>query len=68
MGEGAKSVNVGLMSLGLHGRLQATVHVPCVLYNDYLFPERVTPKPMNFVPLGLTDLSPLTVLLTAEAI
>jgi hypothetical protein len=68
MDDGAKSVNVGLMSLGMHGRLMANVHVPCVLYNDYLFPEKVSPKPMNFVPLGLTDLSPMVNLLSSEAI
>jgi hypothetical protein len=67
MDEGDKSVGAGLKSLGLHGRLLASVHVPCVLYNDYLCPE-MAPKPMNFVPLGLTDLSPMANLLTVEAI
>src|SRR5271157_3684083 len=61
MDEGDKSVGAGHRSLGLHGRLSANVHVPCVLYNDYLYPEMVTPKPMNFVPLGLTDLSPMVI-------
>jgi len=68
IGEGDQSVGAGLRSLGQHGRLLASVHVPCVLYNDYLYPELVTPKPMSFVPLGLTDLSPMAELLTAEAI
>lgn len=62
------SIGSGSASLALHGGLQATVHEPCVLFNDYLYPEVVTPKPMNFVPLGLTDLSPLANALLAEAI
>jgi hypothetical protein len=66
--EGDKSVSAGLRSLNQHGRLQASVHVPCVLFNDYLYPDAVTSKAMGFVPLGLTDLSPLTVLLISEAI
>jgi hypothetical protein len=68
MGEGDQSVGAGQRSLGSHGRLLASVHVPCVLYNDYLYPEIVTPKPMNFVPLGLTDLSPMAEAMTVEAI
>jgi hypothetical protein len=62
------SIGAGSRSLALHGGLQATVHVPCVLFNDYLYPEVVTDKPMNFVPLGLTDLSPMVNLLSSEAI
>lgn len=66
--DGNASVGAGKSSLGQHRRLQPDVHVPCVLYNDYLYPEVVMPKAMNFVPLGLTDLSPLTQPTTAEAI
>jgi hypothetical protein len=68
MDAGDKSVGAGSRSLAMHGGLQATVHVPCVLFNDYLYPEVVTAKPMNFVPLGLTDLSPMVKLFFAEAI
>jgi hypothetical protein len=66
--EGDVSVGAGNRSLGQHRRLQPSVHVPCVLYNDYLYPEVVTPKAMNFVPLGLTDLSPMVNIVTTEAI
>jgi hypothetical protein len=62
------SIGAGSRSLSQHRGLQVNVHVPCVLFNDYLYPEVVTPKPMNFVPLGLTDLSPMVVLLSSEAI
>jgi hypothetical protein len=62
------SLGAGSRSLAEHGGLQASVHVPCVLFNDYLYPEVVPGKPMNFVPLGLTDLSPMTELMFAEAI
>ncbi len=68
MADGDVSVGAGNRSLGQHRRLQPSVHVPCVLYNDYLYPEVVTPKAMNFVPLGLTDLSPMVNMVTAEAI
>ena len=68
MDAGHKSIGAGSCSLAMHGGLQATVHVPCVLFNDYLYPEVVTAKPMNWVPLGLTDLSPMSGLLSTEAI
>jgi hypothetical protein len=68
IGSGDISIGVGSRSLAQHGGLQPSVHVPCVLFNDYLYPEIVTTKPMNFVPLGLTDLSAMTNLLFAEAI
>ena len=42
-----------------HGGLQANVHVPCVLFNDYVHREMLTRKQLNFVPLGLTDLAPI---------
>jgi hypothetical protein len=44
-------------SLAQHGRLQPSVHIPCVFFNDYVWPERLTTKPLQFVPLGLTDLA-----------
>jgi hypothetical protein len=55
-----RSVGTGCRSLGQHTGLQATVHVPCVLFNDYIYPEMLTTKALNFVPLGLTDLAPVT--------
>lgn len=51
------SVGAGSRSLSQHAGLQATVHVPCVLFNDYVYPQILTPKKLNFVPLGLTDLA-----------
>ena len=51
------SLGAATRSLGQHGRLQATVHVPCVLFNDYLYPDIVTTKQMNYIPLGLSDLA-----------
>jgi hypothetical protein len=68
MGEGDRSIGAGSRSLAMHGGLQSSVHVPCVLYNDYLYPEVITSKPMNFVPLGITDLSPMVNLVAAHAI
>jgi hypothetical protein len=62
------SVGSGKRSFGEHGGLQADVHVPCVLFNDYLYPEVTPAKAMNFVPLGLTDLSPLETAISSEAI
>ena len=66
--DGNASLGTGKSSLGQHRKLQPDVHVPCVLYNDYVYPEVVPPKAMNFVPLGLTDLSPMVNMATAEAI
>lgn len=51
------SVGTGSMSLSQYAGLQASVHVPCVIFNDYVYPERLTAKQWNFVPLGLTDLA-----------
>jgi hypothetical protein len=62
------SLGAGSRSLAQHRGLQPSVHVPCVLFNDYLYPQVVSAKPMNFVPLGLTDLSPMVNLITADAI
>jgi len=55
-------------SLSQHGRLQLGIHVPCVLFNDYLYPELLTPKPLNYVPLGLSDLTMMTQTISSEAI
>jgi hypothetical protein len=57
IGEADKSVGAGGRSLGQHRGLQASVHVPCVLFNDYIYPTIFSAKPLNFVPLGLSDLS-----------
>lgn len=54
---GDVSVCAGKRSLSQHGGLLPEIHVPCVLFNDYIYPERLTPKQMTFVPLGLSDLS-----------
>lgn len=51
------SVVTASESLSQHSGLQHQVHVPCVLFNDYISPEMLGPKQMNFVPLGLTDLA-----------
>jgi len=60
MAQADLSVGPGHRSLSQHGRLDAGVHVPCVLFNDYLYPELLTPKALNFVPLGLSDLSAMS--------
>lgn len=52
------SVGSGGVSLGVHRGLQSVVHVPCVVFNDYITPKEMSPKPMTFVLLGLTDLAP----------
>jgi hypothetical protein len=54
-----KSIGAGARSLGQNNSLQPGVHVPCVLFNDYIHPDMLTRKQFNFVPLGLTDLAPL---------
>ena len=59
MDEADKSVAAGKRSFGQNHRLQASVHVPCVLFNDYLYPQIITQKALEFVPLGLTDLAAL---------
>lgn len=52
-----QSVGAGMRSFSQHAGLQPTVHVPCVLFNDYISPENFPQKQLNFVPLGLTDLA-----------
>lgn len=49
------SIGTGSMSLSQHAGLQSSVHVPCVIFNDYLYPQRLSAKQWNFVPLGLTN-------------
>lgn len=63
-----ESIGAGCRSLGQHTGLLATVHVPCVLFNDYIYPEILTTKPLNFVPLGLTDLAPVTAPISIQLI
>jgi hypothetical protein len=62
------SVGAGSRSFAQHAGLQGGVHVPCVLFNDYIEPEGLTPKPLNFVPLGLTDLALLHRQITVNCI
>jgi hypothetical protein len=62
------SVNAATRSLGQHGRLQASVHVPCVLFNDYLYPDVMTIKQMNYIPLGLSDLAAMETKISVELI
>ncbi len=62
------SYGSGCRSLGQHAGLMAAVHVPCVLFNDYIFPQRLTKKQLNFVPLGLTDLAALVQKISVEMI
>lgn len=62
------SVGAGSRSLSQHAGLQATVHVPCVLFNDYIHPGILTRKQWNFVPLGLTDLATMEQKISVELI
>lgn len=62
------SLGASSRSLSQHGRLQATVHVPCVLFNDYLYPDMITSKAMNYVPLGLSDLAAMETKITVDLI
>lgn len=59
LGEAGKSVSASSRSFGHHGGLLERVHVPCVLFNDYLYSEALPRKPLDFVPLGLSDLAAL---------
>lgn len=62
------SVGTSGISLSQHSGLQSLVHVPCVLFNDYVYPERLTSKQLNFVPLGLTDLATIQDLISVDLI
>jgi hypothetical protein len=63
-----QSVGAGSRSFSQHSGLLPSVHIPCVLFNDYIYPEILTHKQLNFVPLGLTDLSPVTERISVELI
>jgi predicted Holliday junction resolvase-like endonuclease len=63
-----QSVGAGSRSFSQHSGLQPSVHVPCVLFNDYIYPEILTRKQLNFVPLGLTDLAPVRQRISVELI
>jgi hypothetical protein len=62
------SLGPATRSLGQHGSLLPSVHVPCVLFNDYLYPDMITPKQMNYVPLGLSDLASMDTKISVELI
>jgi hypothetical protein len=51
------SLGVGNSSLSHHAGLLPQVHLPCVLFNDYILTDLLGAKPLGFVPLGLSDLS-----------
>lgn len=51
------SVGTGEMSLNCHRGLSGRVHTTCVLFNDYIHPSMLSPKPYNVVLLGLSDLA-----------
>jgi hypothetical protein len=55
-----KSLLTAEASLTCHAGLNSRVHVPCVLFNDYISQDMLRKHPSSFVPLGLTDLAPLT--------
>jgi hypothetical protein len=54
-----RSIGPTTRSLGCHRGLQPSVHVCCVLFNDYVEPSGLGRKPFNFVPLGLSDVANL---------
>jgi hypothetical protein len=62
------SIGAGGRSLSQHSGLQPGVHVPCVLFNDYLHPRRLPAKQLNFVPLGLSDLASMEHAVSVEFI
>jgi hypothetical protein len=68
IGEADKSCGPCSRSLYQHSGLQHQVHVPCVLFNDYICPELLPQKQLQFVPLGLSDLIQVTTPLTSDAI
>jgi len=58
--EGNKSVGASRSSLGQHRGLLESLHVQCVLFNDYIDEEHIQKlknRKFPFVPLGLSDLS-----------
>jgi hypothetical protein len=57
VGEGDKSTGTTKRSLNQHRGLMCEVHVLCVLFNDYITAETLPKKAMQWVALGLSDLS-----------
>jgi hypothetical protein len=55
--EADRSLGPTTRSLGCHGGLLHSVHLCCVLFNDYVESCSLGEKPLNFVPLGLSDLA-----------
>ena len=55
--EADKSLGPTTRSLGCHSGLLNSVHLCCVLFNDYVDPSGLGKKALNFVPLGLSDLA-----------
>jgi hypothetical protein len=55
-------------SLGQHVGLLHNVHIQCVLFNDYISPDLLTRKKLQFVPLGLSDLIELITPITSNAL
>ena len=68
MGTADQSLGTGKRSLGCHRGLQSHVHVPCVLFNDYVASDMYPSKPLDFVPLGLSDLTCMKKAITSKAI
>lgn len=62
------SIGTGSMSLAQYAGLQSSVHVPCVIFNDYVQSQRLVAKQWNFVPLGLSDLATMEQEVTVELI
>jgi hypothetical protein len=62
------SLGAGGRSLSQHKRLERIVHVPCVLFNDYLYPDMISIKEMNYVPLGLSDLAAMETTIAVDLI
>jgi len=62
------SIGAGSSSLSQYTGLQPGVHVPCVLFNDYIYSKMLTAKPLSFVPLGLSDLATLNPRISVEKI
>lgn len=62
------SVGTCTVSMGKHCGLLSQVHVPCVVFNDYMSKDEIGVKAMTFVPLGLSDLATPTNLTTIEKI
>jgi hypothetical protein len=67
-GEGLESVGRASQTLRRHSHATAEEsHLHCVMYNDYI-DEQVMKhaRDAGFVPLGLSDLAPLTILMSVD--